>query len=202
MITCYLIRHGQDLPGVRGGWSENGLTDKGREQVQKLVERFTQPDAPKISRIYASDLPRTMETAQILADALGLEVIPKKDFREVNNGLLAGMDNDLALETYPGLFWNRMRWNQRYPEGESPREFHDRIRRAWRKFSAGIVQSGENVILVTHGGVISLLQDLVDGVRYSNREKHHWISFTAVVPLTYREGRWHTARQKKTGGNP
>lgn len=197
MIYCYLVRHGQDDTTVRGGWSSNGLTEKGKLQAARLAEDFRTREEPQIHRIYSSDLPRTMETAQPVADVLGLTVMPRKEFREVNNGLLAGMDNELALERYPGLFWNRMHWNQHYPEGESPREFHDRIRRAWKAFSSELVQAQENAILVTHGGVISLLEDLVKGVRYSNRERHRWISCTAVVPLVYRDGHWHVERETK-----
>ena len=35
-MAIYLVRHGQDEEGYRGGWSQRGLIDEGIRQAEKL----------------------------------------------------------------------------------------------------------------------------------------------------------------------
>ena len=155
-MICYLVRHGQDDETLRGGWSQHGLTDDGIRQAEALAERTARLD---IKRIYSSDLCRAMQTAQILAERIHLPVEQLPQFRETNNGDLAGMKHTTALERYPGLFWNQLEWEQCYPGGESPKQFYERIRTAWENFSQMILSKNENVLLVTHGGVIAAIME-------------------------------------------
>ena len=59
-MSILIIRHAQDLPNYRGGWSSNGLTEIGRGQAHHLGEILLSYD---IDRIVTSDLPRARETA-------------------------------------------------------------------------------------------------------------------------------------------
>lgn len=91
MPTFLLIRHGENeyvkknrlagrLPGVR-------LNEKGYAQAQSvamaLAQKFTK--AP-VKAIYSSPLERTTETAEPIAKALGLEVIPRDGLIETDFG--------------------------------------------------------------------------------------------------------------------
>jgi probable phosphoglycerate mutase len=81
----YLVRHAQSQ-GNTGEDLTTGdpdLTDVGRMQAERIGERFR---GQKIDVIYASPLRRTQETAAAIADALGLDVLPKADLREVTMG--------------------------------------------------------------------------------------------------------------------
>ena len=164
-MKCYLVRHGRDNDTVRGGWSNSPLTEEGVLQVEALAARLL-TDGPRISIIYTSDLPRAKQTADILAKALNLPVTELPQFRETNNGVLAGMDNEKAKKLYPGLYWSALEWNEPYPEGESPRQFFERIRDAWLDFKD---RARENSMLVTHGGVINAIRCIESGIRYSNK---------------------------------
>lgn len=178
-MRVYLVRHGQDDPSVRGGWSNQPLTPEGHKQAETLAERIL-TDKISVERVYSSDLPRAMQTADPIAKALGSTVIPAPQFREVNNGDLAGMDNTLALEKYPGLFWNTLAWEQHYPNGESPREFYGRIKAAW----AELVESKEeNILLVTHSGVIHVILSILSGSDYSNRAVHPKITHAELITI-------------------
>lgn len=86
----YLLRHGADDGTRLGGWSDASLSPLGIEQVQKACETIAEGNF-NICRICSSDLPRAQETAEIIAKKLGLTVELRKDFREVNNGDLAGI---------------------------------------------------------------------------------------------------------------
>lgn len=167
-MICYLVRHGKDDDSVRGGWGNSPLTDVGVSQVHELVKHFRALDT-HIEAIYSSDLPRAMQTAEILSSALQLPVYEKPEFRETNNGLLAGMDNHIASQRFPGLYWSALEWEQCYPGGESPCTFFERISTAWSTFKQELKAKNCNVILVTHGGVINVIRCIENGITYSNK---------------------------------
>lgn len=169
-MTCYLVRHGKDDDSVRGGWSSAPLTNDGIMQVKQLAQNFLSKDRLNVGRIYSSDLRRAMQTASILSEALSIPVTKKPEFREVNNGILAGMDNRIAAECYPGLYWSTLEWDQPYPSGESPCQFYNRISNAWRKLKIEFQDTNHDFILVTHGGVINIILCIENGIPFSNKK--------------------------------
>ncbi|MBE6752952.1 MAG: histidine phosphatase family protein [Ruminococcaceae bacterium] len=169
-MTCYLIRHGKDDDTVRGGWSSAPLTEEGIAQAERLALTLSQDKAAAITALFSSDLPRAMQTAEILAQRLSLTVAALPQFRETNNGVLAGMKNSVAEERYPGLYWNTLQWEEQYPEGESPRMFYERVCKAWQSLKADTAQKAKgDVALVTHAGVIDVILCIEKGVTYTNR---------------------------------
>ena len=104
-MKCYLVRHGKDDDSVRGGCSDAPLTEQGIEQVNALANDLASNLQLNISRIFSSDLFRAKQTAEIISKAINVPVVYLPQFREVNNGVLAGMKNTEALKKYPGLFW-------------------------------------------------------------------------------------------------
>ncbi len=87
MPLLLLIRHGENdfvkkgrlagrLPGVH-------LNEAGRAQAQALAEKLK--DAP-VKAIYSSPLERTLETAEPIAKALCLEVVPCQGLIEIDVG--------------------------------------------------------------------------------------------------------------------
>lgn len=188
-MICYLVRHGKDDDTVRGGWSGQSLTDEGKAQADALAS-FIQRSDLRIKHIYSSDLLRAVQTAQPIADRLHLPIIQMPEFRETNNGAFAGMKNDLASKLYPGLYWNALGWEQRYPDGESPRDFFERVRTAWNTFQKMILKQNENVLLVTHGGVINVILSIVHGEQYSNKTPIRKIRNAELLTLEYLGKGW------------
>lgn len=188
-MICCLVRHGKDDDTVRGGWSQQPLTDEGEVQAAELAV-FVQKSGLGIQQVYSSDLLCAMQTAQIVADSLRLPIVPKPEFREVNNGNLAGIKNELAAEQYPGLYWNTLAWEQQYPGGESPKEFYERIRCAWDVLQKDILERNENVMLVTHGGVMHVILSIVKGEIYSNQASPRKIRNAELIALKYQSGKW------------
>ncbi len=190
-MICCLVRHGQDDDSVRGGWSSQSLTEEGRKQAEALAEYLREQNGSLcLRRLYTSDLPRAVQTVQPVSAALELSVTELPEFREVNNGALAGMDNEIAKRLYPGLFWNTLAWEEAYPGGESPRDFYERITRAWTAFTDRITADGENVLLVTHSGVIHIILCLIHREVYSNTEKQRRIPHAQPIMLEYKGGQW------------
>lgn len=182
-MTCYLIRHGKDDDAVRGGWSAAPLTEQGTAQVQELADRLASDPNMNIARIFSSDLLRARQTAEMISKKIHSSVTFLPQFREVNNGVLAGMKNEEAFEKYSGLFWSALEWEEPYPEGESPRAFYERIYKAWQEFSDRIQMTHGNVILVTHGGVIDVILHIVNGLEYSNKAKPFPVKHGDVIAV-------------------
>lgn len=190
-MRCYLIRHGKDDDTIRGGWSQAPLTSDGITEVESLSEWIANHrEQYAIKHIYSSDLCRAVQTAQILANIIQLPVSFLPAFRETNNGNLAGLDNALALVRYPDLFWNQLEWEQCYPNGESPKQFYERILNAWMCFSEEILKNNENVALITHGGVIQVILSIVQGTVYSNKQLQKPVPHASCITLQYDDGHW------------
>ena len=174
----YLMRHGADPSDRYGGWSTYGLTEKGKEQVHSAKSGLCNKG---ITQIYSSDLVRAKETAEIVANALSLEITYLPQFRESNNGLLAGLLKSEAVEKYPGVYWNALGWTETWPGGESPDQFFHRIQRAWYEFKEQVGQN--NVLLVSHGGVMNIILCLENEIPYTNKETHFQIKDAEIIEI-------------------
>lgn len=182
-MMCYLVRHGQDDSTVRGGWSSALLTAEGVSQVHALAASLLQNPNICPAVIHTSDLPRARQTAEILGNVLQLSVIENHLFREVNNGDLAGMKNEIANFRYPGLYWNTLGWDEHYPNGESPHEFFARIHCAWSALHKEIITTEQNAMLVTHGGVINAILYILNKLEYSNKRKPFPVSHASMTAM-------------------
>lgn len=181
-MTIYLVRHGKDDDTVRGGWSGHGLSPAGIEQVQALAEEIAAANI-KADCIYSSDIRRAAETAEMLSRRLGCPIEYVPELREVNNGALAGMRNDLADERYPGVYWSALAWDERYPDGESPKMFCDRIKTAWSELKSRRSKAAGDALLVTHGGVIEAILCMENNIAFSNKTKHFSAPHAKLIPI-------------------
>ena len=101
-MRIIFARHGKDDERYRGGWSDLELLPSGVLQAQKMAEKLKSCD---ITEIIASDLPRTMQTAGIAGDALGLPVHPEPRLREINNVDIGTSYNDNLIHSVGSVFW-------------------------------------------------------------------------------------------------
>lgn len=179
-MKVYLLRHGQDTLNKRGGWSNEPLTSSGVEQIKKAAHLLVDV---KFDALLSSDLLRAVETAAILRSILSLDNVTYcRELREVNNGLLAGMGNKIAEERFPDLYWNTLKWDEKYPEGESPKEFYERIKQYWNR----IIKENDNersIMIVAHSGVFEVIQNLVYGTEYSNKKQRYKIKTGEFVVI-------------------
>src|SRR6185437_5386630 len=148
MTTLLLVRHGEtdwNAEGKLQGHTDRPLNDYGRRQARALAERLA---GEEIEAVYASDLSRARETAEILGAQLGLPVAVDPDLREKNWGNWEGLTADERL---------RIEY-----EGESSEDHRSRTLRAVER----IVERhpAGRVVVVTHGGSLRRLQAAVAGV--------------------------------------
>ncbi|WP_098742008.1 histidine phosphatase family protein [Paenibacillus sp. EZ-K15] len=200
-MAIYLVRHGQDEEGFRGGWSQRGLIDEGIRQAEKLGNYlYEYLHDLNIHRIVCSDLQRAYQTAAIIADKLGLPLQAFEDWREMNNGLLAGMPHALAEEKFPGLYFSSLRMDEKYPGGESPQENFVRIKETFTTLCQDQVSANnhENVLVVTHGGVINIIYHLMKDMAWSNKNPFFPVANTGLHKIEYRDGRWELTLENAT----
>jgi broad specificity phosphatase PhoE/predicted nucleotidyltransferase component of viral defense system len=164
-ITIDLVRHGEDQQDRVGGWSDNHLTLKGMNEVEKLLGSLSSAYDLFIS----SDLNRAKETADIISKKVTTSCCFNPDFRETNNGELANISRKVFNEKYPALHYSSLKMDERYPGGESPKEFFLRVSTAFMK----MIDENRNkkILLVTHGGVINVIFCLLNGFPYTNQIK-------------------------------
>ncbi|SHJ08002.1 histidine phosphatase family protein [Pseudobutyrivibrio xylanivorans] len=178
----FLMRHGEDDNTRLGGWSDAGLSVKGREQVERACKTIDKENCA-IQHIFASDLQRAKDTADIVSKHLDLPVTHLKEFRETNNGDLAGMPKERFQKEYPGLYYASLDWEQKYPNGESPMDFYNRIKEAWEGFKVGTEALDGNVLLVTHAGVINIIKCIEEGFQYTNKEVRYKVGHAEIVSV-------------------
>jgi broad specificity phosphatase PhoE len=148
VTTLLLVRHGEtdwNAEGRLQGHTDRPLNEYGRRQAKQLAERLAHEP---VDAIYASDLSRAKETAEIVGERLGLPVVIDADLREKNWGNWEGLTGDERVHV---VF-----------EGESTEEHRDRVLRAVRR----IVERhpGQRIVVVTHGGSLRRIQASVHGV--------------------------------------
>ncbi len=161
--TIYLVRHGQtdwNLAKRIQGRNPVPLNKYGRNQAKQIAFALKNE---KISAVYASDIQRTIETAEKIAVEHDLAVIQTKLMRERAYGPLVGHSDDSIpeklrrrLEKYYSITDTKKRWEYRPMfRHESTRDVQVRTIRFLR--TAAVVNLGKNIVVVTHGGVIKII---------------------------------------------
>ena len=169
-IELHLVRHGQDEKDKLGGCSDNHLIEEGIVQVNNLKNELDD----NYNLFISSDLNRCVETSKILNEKLEMNIVYDSNFKEVNNGDLKNLTLEEFYNKYPGLYFSSLKMDERYPNGESPNDFYNRVSKAFKSLLEN--NRGKKILLVTHGGVITVILCLLKGYKYSN--------FVKIVPKT------------------
>jgi probable phosphoglycerate mutase len=158
------VRHGETAWNVDAriqGQLDIGLNENGRSQAQKVGKALaTEP----ITAIYSSDLSRAQATAEPIAEAAGVPVIPHTGLRERSFGQFEGKTFDEIHQTWPEQAQN---WRKRIPDwsppegGESLLQLRERVRRTVEELAAR--HPGEQIVVVAHGGVLDALYRVATG---------------------------------------
>ena len=127
-----LARHGQTVWNVEHrlqGQLNSPLTDEGVAQARRIAERLA---GAGVLTVCSSPLGRALQTAVIIADRLGADVIEVPELSEVHHGELAGMTWEEIDEVYPTAREERAanRYGWAFPGGESYAQARARARKA------------------------------------------------------------------------
>ena len=148
MTTLLLVRHGEtdwNADGRLQGHTDRPLSEFGRRQARQLAEELADEE---LDAIYASDLSRARETAEIVGARLGLAVDLDPDLREKDWGSWEGLT---TVERERVEF-----------AGETTQAHEKRILGALRRIADR--HPGGQVLVVTHGGSMRRVQTVALGM--------------------------------------
>lgn len=152
-----LARHGEtndNLPPFRfQGFRDTPLNDTGRRQAHELAEKVA---GDGIASLWASDLSRARETAEIVGARIGMAPALDARLREGARGRWEGYLMQDIERTEPELYaaWRRGGAEFRFPEGESLLEHQQRVSEALHEIhAAGPLPA----LVVCHGGSIRVM---------------------------------------------
>ncbi|POR56104.1 phosphoglycerate mutase [Paraburkholderia eburnea] len=163
------IRHGEtDWNRIKRiqGHIDIPLATSGVEQAQRLGARYAQEarDGARLDAIWSSDLMRAQQTAQPIAQALGLTVQLTEGLRERNYGAFQGHDSDEIADRFPDEYahWQTRDPGFAPPDGESQRELYHRVLHALEPILAKHPQG--RIACVAHGGVLDCIYRFANGI--------------------------------------
>ncbi len=165
MTSLILVRHGETDWNVEGryqGQADPPLNEHGREQARKTAAEIAglRPDV-----IYSSPLRRAWETAQIIAEAAGIDrVIPEPRLKEISQGEWEGMLVTDIEKEFPEEFrlWRERPWSLKLPGRESLEELEKRVMDAVSEIVAK--HRGQKVVIVSHKQPIAIIKIHFQGI--------------------------------------
>jgi len=161
----YLMRHGETLyqSEVKEGAIGNGaLTERGSEQIAATALLFR---GVPIDRVYASPLARTQETAHIIAQEKGLDVLVSADIREITPDETVTSGKSIAeifREVQRFFKESDTGWDAPYLGGETFRQVQER---GVRFLNSVLSQDDwQTILVVAHGGFNNAMLAYATGV--------------------------------------
>jgi broad specificity phosphatase PhoE len=146
----YLMRHGAvsyfGTDGTPVREDEVTLNEEGRLQAEAARELL---GGVEFDRVLASGLPRTVETAELVAQSHEVEVWP--ELRELRGARLADIPSERLEEEFVHAFRGVVPNDRRFLGGETIGELFDRVLPAVDRLLAD--ESWDTVLAVLHGGV-------------------------------------------------
>ncbi|MFM6966623.1 MAG: bifunctional RNase H/acid phosphatase [Rhodoluna sp.] len=161
LTTVVLIRHGRthltESKRISGRGGENpGLSDLGRTDAHKAAKAVAEignsgpwAHLEPVSAIVSSPIQRTLDTAHILANELGLGVSVNENIAEISFGDWDGSTNAEVMSKWPDEFrsWQGS-WTISPPNGESLEIFDARVQVGRREILEQF--AGRTVAVVSH----------------------------------------------------
>lgn len=177
MTKIGLIRHGitdWNIELRAQGQSDIPLNEQGRSQAGLLARRLQHESW---DLVYASDLSRARETAEIIAHVMGLEVHTDPRLREINCGQIEGMTIEERVSRW-GTAWRQLDLGMEPIDVVSARglaalnEIADR-------------HPGRQVLVVSHGALVGItLKRLIPHVQTED----HLLNTSVTVVVRGEQG--------------
>jgi broad specificity phosphatase PhoE len=147
----YLMRHAEvayfDLDGRPFVPDEVAITPAGEEQARSAATALA---GIRLDRVVTSGLPRTLDTARIVAPDVEPESWP--ELRELRPGVLEGLPDDEVKRAFTGVFRGAVPPETRFLAGETIGALVDRVVPAVEERLTAD-RTWDTALAVLHGGV-------------------------------------------------
>ena len=157
MTRLFIVRHAESAFNDQNriqGHKDSGLTTRGLVQARCVARRIRKMP---VDRIYSSDLGRAYSTTLEITRYTRLPVVRDPLLREIHLGDWEGMTPEEVDALYDKGYqkWLKKPSSIRIPKGEKLLHFRKRVTGRVRAIARK--HRGENVLIVTHGWVITAL---------------------------------------------
>ncbi|MGB8982678.1 MAG: histidine phosphatase family protein [Anaerolineales bacterium] len=185
MPTVYILRHAEkekgDFYNPHLRHQDQPLSERGWEQSRQLWPYLCDK---QITAIYVSAYRRTGQTIEHVAAQLGITPITDARLNELDSGDLDPLSDEEIQERYPE-FWKAYTERTadfRFPGGETGEE-------ACRRISGFLEEKrqahpGENILFVTHEGLIRQLMCYIVGIPVYKRG-NFYVDLCGITEITY-----------------
>ncbi|MBO4688045.1 MAG: histidine phosphatase family protein [Clostridiales bacterium] len=163
------IQHTQSVHhtnGMVGSWTDWDLTELGRTQADNIGRKLKEELEGQDPVMYASDLKRAKQTAEIIGEHLGLESILRRELRERNLGRCCGQSVQWLRENleHPEVTVD----DRLFSDGESRRDAWNRLRPCYEEI---MKDEHDTILVVAHGDILSSFFAMFQGL--SVEAYHH-----------------------------
>lgn len=160
-MVLVVLRHGQSVWNSENrftGFVDIELSKKGRYEAKYAGQLL---NSIKFDYVFSSDLMRTIETAEIVANEINYKnaITHISDFKERDYGDLTGKNKTELGITYGAD--QVKKWRRSYytgpPNGENLDDVVKRVGRGYEKNVKKLLQNNKNVLIVAHGNSLRAL---------------------------------------------
>ena len=160
--TIITVQHTQSvhhINGMVGSWTDWELSELGVQQANKIGEKLKLELSERKFVMYSSDLLRAKQTAKNIGKYLGITPILRTELRERNLGKCCGKTVQWLrenLEMQEKTIDDRL-----FSDAESRRDEWNRLKPF---FDEVMASNDENVIIVSHGDLLSVFNTMFLGL--------------------------------------
>jgi len=166
-LNVYFLRHGEsegNTAGIIQGRSDLPLSAKGLKQAEAIASWFT---GRQIDAILCSPLRRAAQTAEVVRCVLGTgSVRPEETLNELDTGIFTGLNVTEIRRRYPEA-WRSFQCSswEGVPRAERIEALLERAERLWKQLGALFGQGMNNLLCVTHSGILQWIIKATAGGR-------------------------------------
>lgn len=152
-----MVRHGEipsNVKKIYAGKSPEGLNKTGLAQAKEVSEKLR---CYSVGALYTSPISRALQTAKIIAEAIGIDVTVEEAFREMEFGPWEGLSENNITKYFPEKWqiWQSRPAELKLDGRETLEDLQERSLKGIQK----IYENNGNrvVVLVTHVAIIRVL---------------------------------------------
>lgn len=179
-------RHGDtthDEEKKVSGQDNGGLSELGKKDAAALAEEVAADH--DVKKVITSDLPRAVETAQIVADKVGAPVEQRPELRSWDLGDFRGMNDDEFKKAQKHFVENP---DATEFEGKSLKESFNQYKDRVIKAQEGLQKEGPETMVINHSNNMSIWDAYNDHGKVWNEETaKDYLSRKTPEPATLRE---------------
>lgn len=192
-----LIRHGESRSTVArtigGPRSCGGLSELGVQQAERLRDRLAETGEIDATVLYSSAYPRALQTAEVLAGPLALDVRIDADFGEHDPGPdCDGLAFDDFVERFGMPDWEGDPHAVTFPGGETVADLHHRVGAAVSRLVDA--HPGDIIVVSCHGGVVDAAFRALLRLPMTGGFELHTLNTAITEFVRTRADRWRLVR--------